>query len=89
MIDETTQQPTKAGLEWLQQANVRLEDILVFDREDSMSPKRSYGKNLATLKARIMPTAETWIQRTLALLKIAAVIAREKFEKMYKIVHVG
>ena len=89
IIDPTTQQPTEAGLVWLQQAGVRLEDILTFESQAnvvSMSPKRFAAGQKAK---KIMATPDTRVQRTLALLKIAAVIAREKFEKMYQVVHVG
>ena len=38
-------------------------------------------------KVTILPKMDTQIQRTLALLKVAAVISKDKFEKWYKVVH--
>ena len=38
-------------------------------------------------KVTILPKMDTQIQRTLALLKVAAVIYKDKFEKWYKEVH--
>ena len=64
-----TLQPTEAGIVLLRKADVRAEDIILFD----------FGRQ-KNLRQR-SPTVEQRIQKTLALLKVAEVIAKEKFEK--------
>ena len=93
VISPGTLQPTEAGKVWLQRAGVRSEDILLFNRA-SLSPNRyqkgkSLGNSTMANKVTILPTLDTQIQRTLALLKVAQVIVKERFEKLYRIVHEG
>jgi len=64
-----SEQPTEAGMVLLKKAGVKIEDLL------QASPV--HQKFISSRS----PTIESRIQRTLALLKVASVIARQKFDK--------
>ena len=73
VFNNGTQVPTEAGIVLLAKAGVKMQDMLLFG-----SPKNG-------AKRMRSPTVESRIQSTLALLKVAAVIAKERFEKQSKI----
>ena len=69
MVYGNSEQPTEAGMVLLKKAGVKIEDLM------QASPVHQ-----KFIRSR-SPTIESRIQRTLALLKVASVMARQKFDK--------
>ncbi len=64
-----SKQPTEAGIVLLRKAGVRAEDINLFEFSRQKNTRQR------------SPTVEQRINKTLALLKVAEVVAKEKFDK--------
>ena len=88
VIDSATKQPTEAGLVWMRQAGVDPEDLMILgnDNQKMLSPTRQrVAQNLPSQ----FPGINSHISRTLALLKVAQIIVREKYEKSITAVKVS
>ena len=86
MVDPLTNRPTQQGVVWLRLANVQTEDILLFNKE-SAGKRRRLAAHSVNKNVRTHLNQEQRIKRTLALLKIAYVIEREKLEKVQQIAY--
>ena len=94
VVDVMTLKPTELGRKWLQKAGVNLEDVLIqTDRKIDdisavLSPSRrrvSSPNFYAGQKVnRILPGADAQIRRILSLLKVAAVIHKERYEEAHR-----
>jgi len=83
VIDPVTEKPTERGLIWLNQANVAPADILGLFGKNAMSPRGRARPGVNSDKLLASRT-ESAIFNSLALLKIALVMARETSSRLYQ-----